>query len=164
MIQIKKSPTADTRTCDWSKVTKEQLRESSMQHIKDVDSGLEYFRERLRCRGLFPEYGETVYIFHDHDKVSYEGLEVFHADFVTGFKQMGWFENHLKVNRHHIDKPEGVREDVNLIDVIEHIVDCVMAGMARSGSVYDMKLPPELLEKAFQNTVAMLKRNVEVRD
>lgn len=28
-IQIKKSQTADTRTCDWSKVSKEQLLASS---------------------------------------------------------------------------------------------------------------------------------------
>jgi hypothetical protein len=42
------------------------------------------------------------------------------------------------------------------------IVDCVMAGMARSGSVYDLKLPPEVLEKAFQNTVELLKSQVVV--
>jgi hypothetical protein len=39
----------------------------------------------------------------------------------------------------------------------------VMAGMARSGTVYELKLPPELLEKAFQNTVKMLKSQVTVK-
>jgi hypothetical protein len=38
----------------------------------------------------------------------------------------------------------------------------VMAGMARSGTVYDLHLSPELLEAAFQNTVALLKLNVKV--
>jgi len=31
MITIKKSATADTRTCDWSKVTKDQLKGGSEQ-------------------------------------------------------------------------------------------------------------------------------------
>ncbi len=57
---------------------------------------------------------------------------------------------------------DGVRDDVNLIDVLDFIADCVMAGMARSGSVYPLKLSPELLETAFQNTVEMLKRQVVV--
>lgn len=51
-------------------------------------------------------------------------------------------------------------EDVNLLDVLEYISDCVMAGMARSGSVYDLTMPPELLERAFKNTVELLKKEV----
>jgi len=39
-----------------------------------------------------------------------------------------------------------------------------MAGMARSGSVYPLQLSPELLERAFQNTVEMLKREVVVSE
>jgi len=53
-----------------------------------------------------------------------------------------------------------VPEDVNLLDVLEYISDCVMAGMARSGSVYDLTMPPELLERAFKNTVELLKKEV----
>lgn len=52
--------------------------------------------------------------------------------------------------------------DVNLIDVLDFIADCVMAGMGRSGSVYPLKLSPKLLERAFQNTVEMLKSQVVV--
>ena len=48
------------------------------------------------------------------------------------------------------------------MDVIEHVVDCVMAGMARSGSVYDLDLPDELLQRALKNTVELLKANVQV--
>lgn len=53
-------------------------------------------------------------------------------------------------------------EDVNLIDVLEMIVDCVMAGMARTGNVYPLDIKNEVLRKAFDNTVELLKRNVEV--
>jgi len=152
MIHIKKSPTADTRTRDWSKVTKLELFDASHSHRRDVRRAMAFLVKEL---GLAAAH-------HDDDKVSDEGLEAFHADFITGFKQTGWFENHLKVNRHHIDKPEGVCDDVNLIDVLEHIADCVMAGMARSGSVYDIDLPPELLAKAVKNTVELLKAQVVI--
>ncbi len=54
------------------------------------------------------------------------------------------------------DKADGVPDDVNLLDVLEHVADCVMAGMARSGSVYELKLSDELLQKAFKNTVKLL--------
>jgi len=152
MIRIEKSSTADTRTCDWSKVTEETLLKSSEQHIGDIQKGLEFFCNKLR------EAAEE----HDFDKVS--EIKWFHEDFKTGFKQTGWWDNHRRVNRHHIDKPDGIPEDVNLIDVLEHITDCVMAGMARSGSVYALKLPSDLLQKAFENTVALLKNNIEVSD
>ena len=53
---------------------------------------------------------------------------------------------------------------MNLIDVLEMIADCVLAGMARSGSVYPLNLPTEVLVKAFENTVQLLKENVKVVD
>lgn len=46
--------------------------------------------------------------------------------------------------------------------VLDFIADCVMAGMARSGSVHPLQLSPELMERAFQNTVELLKQNVQV--
>ena len=97
---------------------------------------------------------------HDHDKIT--DIDGFHRDFVTGFTQTTWWDKHRVLNRHHLNIADGVRDDVNLIDVMDFIVDCVMAGMARSGAVYPLALSPELLEKAFQNTVELMKRNVLV--
>jgi len=152
MIQINKSKTADTRTCDWSKVTEDTLLESSKQHIGDIKKGLDFFCNKL----------QEAAVIHDFDKIT--EIKWFHEDFKTGFKQTGWWDNHRKVNRHHIDKPDGVPEDVNLIDVLDHITDCVMAGMGRSGSVYELKLDSNLLQKAFSNTVELLKANIVVND
>ena len=150
MIQIQKSETADTRTCDFANVSKETLLASSKQHIRDVRRALDFFMARV-C-----EAGQV----HDPDKIT--DIDSFHADFVTGFKQTGWWDRHRKLNRHHLTQDDGIPDDVNLIDVLDFISDCVMAGMARSGSVYALKLPPELLERAFQNTVEMLKSEVVV--
>jgi hypothetical protein len=46
--------------------------------------------------------------------------------------------------------------------VLECITDCVMAGLARSGKVYDVILPNELLQKAVCNTFKMLIDAIEV--
>lgn len=150
MIRIEKSPTADTRTCDFANVSKETLVRSSSQHIDDVAKGLDLFVQMLVWAGWK----------HDTDKLS--GIDHFHSDFITGFKKTGWWDNHRKISRHHLLSSDGVPNDVNLIDVLEMIVDCVMAGMARSGEVYPLKIGDDVLKKAFENTVDLLKRNVEV--
>ena len=150
MITIKPSPTADTRTCDWKTVNKETLLNSSKQHIADVKKGLELFANML----------STAATNHDFDKIT--DIEKFHADFQTGFKQTTWWDNHRKVNRHHLNISDGVPPDVNLIDILDHIVDCIMAGMARSGNVYELSLPNDVLQKAFANTVELLKSQVKV--
>jgi hypothetical protein len=150
MITITPSPTADTRTCDYAHVSKETLLASSRQHIQDVNRALWHFVDLLMAAGRN----------HDPDKVT--DIDGFHADFVTGFRRTDWWDRHRKLNRHHLTEADGVPTDVNLIDVLDFIADCVMAGMARSGEVYPLHLPPDLLERAFQNTVALLKREVQV--
>lgn len=149
-IKIKKSRTADTRTCDWSKVTKEQLLESSEHHRDDVAKGFEFLA------GMLVDQAWQ----HDHDKLS--DIDGFHRDFLTGFKRTEWWDNHRKVNRHHLLQDDGVPEDVNLIDVLDMVVDCVMAGMGRSGSVYPLEIKPDVLMLAFHNTVDLLKSHVVV--
>ena len=150
MLTIKMSPTADARTCDFANVSKETLLASSVQHIDDVCQALDYFRAQIRLAASR----------HDYDKIT--DIDSFHADFVTGFKVTDWWDRHRKLNRHHLLQSDGIPADVNLIDMLDFIADCVMAGMARSGSVYPLNLPPELLERAFQNTVEMLKREVAI--
>lgn len=152
MIRIWKSETADTRTCDYTKVSEEKLLQSSFQHIGDIKQGLGFFSRMIE------EAAEK----HDHDKIS--GIAGFHRDFATGFKKTSWWDNHRKVNRHHLDHEDGIPEDVNLIDVLDRITDCVMAGLARSGKVSPVEIDDELLQRAFQNTVELLKKNVELVD
>lgn len=59
-------------------------------------------------------------------------------------------------------EPVLTEDEQRAVNHLEYIADCVMAGMARTGNVYELKMPPELLTKAFQNTVELLKQNVEV--
>lgn len=150
MIVIKQSKTADTRSCDFSKVTKEQLYESSIQHIGDVKKGIRLFQDMLTVAATM----------HDLDKLT--EIDHFHSDFIGGFKETGWWDNHRKVSRHHLLQEDGIPIDVNLIDVLDMIVDCVMAGMGRTGTVYPLDISPELLNHAFNNTVKLLKEQIIV--
>jgi protein tyrosine phosphatase len=152
MIKIKKSKTADTRSCDFSQVTRSQLKTSSLQHIGDVREGMDFMKDLINRASTM----------HDHDKLT--DLSQFHADFITGFKETSWWDNHRKITRHHLLQDDGVPEDVNLIDVIEMIVDCVMAGMGRTGTVYPLDIKPEVLMAAFKNTAEVLKREIVVED
>jgi len=152
MIKIRKSSTADTRTCDFTKVSREQLLESSKQHIEDVREAHRFFIDLIKI----------AMNDHDYDKIT--DIDGFHADFLTGFKQTTWWDRHRQLNRHHLTQEDGIPANLNLIDVLDYIVDCVMSGMGRSGSVYPLKLPPELLERAFQGTIELLKSQVVVEE
>jgi hypothetical protein len=150
MIRIQQSKTADTRSCDYANVSKDTLLRSSVQHIGDVRKALGFFVVSLIAAADR----------HDYDKLT--EIDHFHADFVTGFKETGWWDQHRKLNRHHLLQADGVPDDVNLIDVLDMIADCVMAGMARTGTVYPLEISPDVLQRAFDNTVTLLQSQVSV--
>jgi len=148
MIVIRKSQTADTRSCDYANVSEQTLFDSTVSHVQDVTRAIHFFRLLLEQASL------------THDDHKFETMDRFHKAFVDGFKDTSWWDEHARETRHYLLK--HVPEDVNLVDVIEFICDCVMAGMARTGKVYDIELPNEVLQKAFQNSINLLKNNVTV--
>ena len=150
-IIIKKSKNADTRTCDWSKVSKESLLKDSKQHIGDVRKGLNLLSDMLKEAGK------------NHDNTKIDNIDEFYEDFKTGFKKQGWWKMHQKVERHHFNTKKYIQKDITLIDVLEQITDGVMAGMARSGK-YRKEVPDvKLLLKAYENTAKMLLDKIEVK-
>ena len=151
MIQIKKSQNADSRT-SIGHVSKEELLKNSIQHIGDVQRTLAWFSSKL------VEAGAN----HDHTKIS--GIDDFYHSFSRGlsdadFKAEKWYQSHLN-ERHHLK--DRCPDDVTLIDIIERVADIVTAGMARSGSVYDDTLNADILLKAYSNTIALLKANIQI--
>jgi len=150
-ITIKKSSNADTRTCDWTNVSRIELLRNSKQHILDVRKGINFLI------GLLREVGNK----HDFTKI--DNIDEFYADFQTGFKKQDWWKMHQKKERHHFNTKKYIQKDVNLIDVLEQLVDGVMAGMARSGK-YRKEVPDtKLLLKAYENTAKLLLDNLEVK-
>lgn len=148
MIIIKKSPTADSRSCDAKNVSKETLIESTQLHRRDVFRSMDFLSKLVENAGF------------EHDNHKLESIDAFHKAFTGGFVDETWWNEHRK-ERHHL--PENL-EDVNLIDILEHICDCVTAGMARTGKVRPLTINNEMLQKAFQNTVNLLIANIKVEE
>lgn len=148
MIEITKSPNADSRTSK-DELTVDELRKSTESHIKDVSKGLGFIAELIQSRCPF----------HDHTKI--DMMDEFYAALTSGkIKETNWYQKHITEERHHLKS--YVHNDITLVDVIEHVVDCTMAGLARSGDVYDIDLSPDVLVLAVNNTVELLKKNTRV--
>lgn len=154
MIRIKKSPNADARSA-IQKVDEKELLRSSKQHIEDVNQVMRWMANKI----------EEIGLKHDYTKISC--LTEFYRDYNLSqegdqgqFKQRHWFRDLHLQERHHLT--DRCPEDVNLFDVLERIADITSAGLARSGVVYDDFLSPEILAKAYNNTIQLIKDNVEV--
>jgi len=152
-VYVKKSETADTRTCDVSIVSKEQLLQSSVSHIADV-------------KRVFNEIAEYLLVKAElHDCTKLTRMDWFYDDFKTGFATQGWYDMHRRAERHHIAHDDGVPMDVDLFDVLEHLIDNVTACVARTGNKLSYNysdLNTELLKLAVTNTELKLLQCVEL--
>lgn len=103
---------------------------------------------------------------HDWTKLDYEDL--FYKNFLstincgTDFVSDEWYQKHILLERHHLSN--RCPDDVNLLDVIEMIVDCVCAGKTRSGKISVPKLSDEMIQKAFDNTIKLIDDTTEVKE
>lgn len=153
-IRIKKSPSADTRSADHD-ITKQELLDSTRMHISDV-------RKAMMC---FSNLIVMTAAKHDFTKINYfdEFYSQFHRAQETGEWGKGWFDEiHIVQERHHLN--DRCPDDVNLIDVLEMLCDCVMAGLARSGKYREQEPNAEILVTAYKNTVKLLCDVTEVEE
>ncbi len=150
MIQILKSPKAECLNPDGT-IDETKLINATMQHMESVLDGMLYFADKMQ------EVGEK----HDYTKI--EKFPDFKAALESGnIKTQSWYKYHITEERHHLlaNSPD----DINLIDVLEYITDCIVAGYARSDTLYDIKISKNLLNKAFDNTVEMLKKEIVLKE
>ena len=155
MIEIRKNPNGDTRTAQKD-VSFEQFQEANDMHIEDVRSVMYELSKMVDARG------------ENHDCTKKSQERMFYRDFVNtqengdDFTKSEWYSLHTKAERHHL--LSRCPEDVNLIDVLEMIVDCTCAGLARSGEVRDLEINAEILEKAVNNTTQLIKSMVKITE
>lgn len=148
MMTIRKSVNADSRTSKENS-TIQDLEKDTKSHISDVSKGLDYMADMIKARGPI----------HDHTKL--EMLDEFFAALKSGhIKDTEWYKKHITQERHH--PLSYVHQDINLIDIVEYVVDCTMAGLARSGTVYDLDIDPAILLLAAQNTSKLIIENTKV--
>lgn len=155
MIVIKKNPNGDTRTAT-KVVTFEEFQEANKMHREDVRAVM------WKLADMIGWVGEN----HDCTKKSQERM--FYRDFLstiingTRFVNSEWYQLHVKAERHHL--LSNCPEDVNLIDVLEMIADCVCAGIARSGKVRSLEISDDILRSAVNNTVDLIESMIVAED
>lgn len=152
MIEIVKSPKSDCHRVD-GKIDRDNLWLSMARHMDNVNDGMEFFANKLIDAGMT----------HDYTKMTM--FDEYHEAVQSGKKNKSeWYQKHKEAERHHIIEQDY--NDVNMIDVLEYISDCVMAGSVRSNDPQgiNIKISDAILQKAFQNTLQMLKDEVVVKE
>lgn len=156
-VTIKKNILGDTRTAN--KVpTFDEFIMSNREHVDDVGDMMGALSEDIRNAGAV----------HDFTKWREPERSLFYRELcakiegkIDSFEDGEWYPMHCQKERHHLNK--HCPEDVNLIDILEMICDCVCAGMARSGNVYPIEISSDILQKAVKNTTQMCVNAVEVK-
>lgn len=155
VIIINKSPNADSRTADKN-TTFEEFSKATDMHRDDVKRTMEFLSSMILQAG------------ENHDWTKKEKEKEFYDQFRKSlengrkFTKSDWYKYHITKERHHI--LAHCPDDVNLIDVLEMISDCCCAGLARQGFVRDITIPSNILMKAFNNTVELVKNSIKVED
>ena len=155
-VKIKTNKLGDTRTATHVPSIIEFER-ANRSHSEDVNHLMKAVASEIRDRGTI----------HDYTKLSEPEKSLFYRELCStiegkmdNFIKGEWYPLHCVYERHHLNI--HCPDDVNLIDVIEMLCDCVCAGMARSGEVRPVEINADILEKAVQNTVTMLTDAIEI--
>lgn len=128
------------------------LTKATQSHINDVINGMNFMAEQIRERG--PN--------HDHTKL--EHMEEYQRALLQdNFHQTSWPMFHATHERHHL-KVKAPR-DITLIDVIEYVVDSTVSAIVRGhGHIYDLSLPPHIVNAAINNTAQFIKSNIHIKE
>lgn len=155
MIEIKKNPNGDTRTAPKG-ISIEEFAQANDSHIQDVRNVMDALSEKIHEAGVKHDFTKKEFekeFYNDFVATMNEG-----ADFVNGW----WYQKHIHDERHH--PLSYCHDDINLLDIIEMVVDCTVAGLARSGEVRPVEVNAEILNKAVSNTTKLIQRMVVVTE
>lgn len=157
-IKIKHNTLGDTRTATKVPAFYE-FEDANGDHVRDVKNMMRELADDISKRGSNHDFTK---MFDPEKSLFYRELCAKIEGKIDSFVDGEWYPMHCRTERHHLN--EYCPEDVNLIDVLEMISDCVCAGMARSGNVYPIEIPSDILQKAVKNTVQMCIDAVEVTE
>ena len=157
-VIIKQNKLGDTRTATRTP-TFTEFDYSNKLHCRDVGEMMNEIGTAIKMQGARHDITKTE---EPHKSLFYRELCAKIECKIDSFTDGEWYPMHCKTERHHLN--EYCPDDVNLIDVIEMICDCVCAGMARSGNVYPIDISSEILQKAVQNTIEMCVDMVEIEE
>ena len=157
-IKIRRNTCGDTRVAQ-EVPTMVAFENSNRLHREDVRTMMNNLAKRIEVSGTWHDTTKTAEpyksLFYRELCATIEGKMDFEAD-------SKWYKQHCELERHHLNK--RCPEDVNLIDVMEMICDCVCAGLARSGEYRPVEISSEILQRAVKNTAQMCVESVELID
>lgn len=154
VVEINKLPNTNSREAKKGNISFEDFSNETNIHREDVKNVLYFLASKLE------EAGDK------HDWTKKERERQFYDSFTAAkekgldFKKDAWYKYHVTTERHHI--ASHVAKDINLIDVLEMISDCCCAGLARSGEIRDIEIKPDVLMKAFNDTVQLTKDSIRL--
>ena len=155
-VTIRRNPLGDTRTADRTP-TFEEFDVANKSHVSHVRTMMWNIADDIKRQGRE----------HDNTKINEPNRSLFYRELcakiegkIDSFTDGEWYPMHCQRERHHLN--DRCPDDVNLIDVLEMICDCVCAGMARKGNVYPVTISSEILQKAVENTTNMCIEAVEI--
>lgn len=155
MITIRKNPNGDTRTAKKN-VSFQEFQESNNMHIQDVRNVMNKLAFEIMQAGDKHDYTKKT-----HEKLFYENF-LSTMNNGTDFINDKWYQYHIENERHHL--LSKCPNDVDLLDVLEMIVDCTCAGLSRSGDVRPIEINDDILRKALDNTVNMVKNMIVTKE
>lgn len=150
-IVIKPSPNCDSKT-KTTYFTETDVHEDILEHIKNVQLGMNHLSKKVAQAGML------------HDKTKIINQDEFVDLVMQGtLYESGWWKEHIREERHHLN--ENCPLDVNLVDVLEMIVDKVMANKGRKGylDTKEFELDSAILVRAYYNTIQLVDDVVAVR-
>ena len=146
-----------TQNPDEGYTDKEQLYKDTLQHKEDVRKVL--YELSYKLKDIADEHDWTkINYFDDFSKDCLERLNT------PDFKKRDWYHIHTELERHHINAK--VPNKVNLLDLLEMQVDCIISGETRYGYVDKkfLELSNSVLQEAYWNTIDLILEHIIVEE
>ena len=143
-----------TKNPEYGYENKDELYIETEQHRNDVFRLMSFIALELIETGNKHDWSKIEYF----DQFAQDTLE---RKDTPDFKSRPWYKVHTTEERHHLNA--NLPKDVDFIDVIEFICDCICSGYARDGEINPtlINLDDETLRLAFNNTIKKLDAEVE---
>lgn len=158
-IKVKRNTNGDSRVA-MKKPSFEEFRDANEWHKVDVKHLMSNVATVIEIAGQRHDWTKVT---RPYDEMFYRNM-IDTMDGKIEFEDGEWAKLHYTTERHHLRR--NVPDDVNLIDVIEMVADCVCAGMARAGKVDPndeyYQVPTELLQTALNNTVKLFADSIDI--
>lgn len=147
-IQIEPHTENDIRTATVIP-TREEFDKANISHVKNVCNVMDALVEIIQQRAKRHDYTKFTDADNFYRQLCY-CINNNHEDFTS----LSWYKQHVTKERHHLNA--NCPSDVNLIDVLEMIVDCVVTDIAGTGEVQPISIIPAVIDKAVQNTASLI--------